>query len=181
MQASWVRSASSKSQPSCLPHYQGSAWHLPWARPCSGFPGRSEEIRTPPLSLRGWLSSPPHPTTHQGTPAPGSLPRPCLHLQSFSLGSSLRWSMHKRPLLQEALPDHLVTFSHLSPCLYLDSFIHLSAFGCSRSLLLGGLCSSCGESGLLSCCRAQALGHADFSSGSSGALEHRLNSCDARA
>ena len=37
--------------------------------------------------------------------------------------------MHKRPLLQEALPDHLVTFSHLSPCLYLDSFIHLSAFG----------------------------------------------------
>ena len=68
------------------------------------------------------------------------------------------------------------------------------SFGCAGSLFLCKIFSSFGEWGLLSscsvlvshcgglsCCRAQALGHAGFSSCSSLALEHRLNSCGAGA
>lgn len=60
-----------------LPHNEGSTRHLPRARPCNGFPGSSEEIWTPPLSLQGLVerSASPHKHT-RGTPAPGPLPLP---------------------------------------------------------------------------------------------------------
>ena len=74
--------------------------------------------------------------------------------------------------------------------------LYLFIFGYVGSLLLHRLFSSCGEQGLLSpvlvswgaqashcgdffCCEALALGHMDFSSCSTLALEHRLNSCGA--
>ena len=44
------------------------------------------------------------------------------------------------------------------------NFIYLFIFDCVGSSLLCGLFSSCGECGLLSYCRAQALGHMHFSS-----------------
>ena len=58
-----------------------------------------------------------------------------------------------------------------------NNFIYLFTFGCSGSLLLHGLFSSCGQWGLLSSCRAQALGHMFFSNWGSRALGHRLSSC----
>ena len=64
--------------------------------------------------------------------------------------------------------------------------------GCSGSLLLWRLFSSCSKQRLLSscgashcsdlsCCRAWALGHAGFSSCSSWALQHWLHSCGTQA
>ena len=44
-------------------------------------------------------------------------------------------------------------------------------------LFLAVLGRHCYEQGLLSCCRAQALGHTGFSSCGSLTLERRLNSC----
>ena len=62
--------------------------------------------------------------------------------------------------------------------------------GCTGSLLLHSLFSSCGKWQLLSscgaqtsncggfsCCRAQVLGHTAYNSFSSRVLEHRLKSC----
>ena len=71
----------------------------------------------------------------------------------------------------------------------------LFIFGCAESLLLpAGFFSSCNEQGLLSGCSAQAspcggfshrgaqaLGFVGFSSCSSQAREHRLNSCGSQA
>ena len=47
---------------------------------------------------------------------------------------------------------------------YLKNFIYLFIFGCAGPSLLHGFFSSCDEWGLLSFCRAWALGHAGFSS-----------------
>ena len=58
-------------------------------------------------------------------------------------------------------------------------------FGSAGSLLLSMLFSGCGAQAAhcsgFSCCRAQALGHTGFSRCGSWAVEHRLNSCGARA
>ena len=88
----------------------------------------------------------------------------------------------------EAKPRLSIFFFFLNK-LYLFSF-----FGCAGSSLLCRAFSCCREQGLLSscgaqashcssssCCRAQALGHQGFSSCSSWALEHRLNSCGSPA
>ena len=70
------------------------------------------------------------------------------------------------------------------------SYIYI---GCTGSWLLRGIFSSCGQQGLLSSCGARAshcggffcgaraLEYVDFSSCSSQAQEHRLNSCGAQA
>ena len=71
--------------------------------------------------------------------------------------------------------------------------IILFPLGCTGSLLQRGLFSGVGEQGLLSscgaqasrgsslsCCEARARGCAGFSSCSSRALRHRLNSCGPR-
>ena len=55
-------------------------------------------------------------------------------------------------------PRHMCVYS-LS--LLKNDFIYF-IFGCAGSLLLPGIFSSCGEQGLLSCCRAWALGFAGF-------------------
>ena len=44
-----------------------------------------------------------------------------------------------------------------------------------------GIFSSCGDRGLLSCCRAQALGPVDFSNSCIQPLEHWLSSCSSWA
>ena len=67
--------------------------------------------------------------------------------------------------------------SYLHNCLFCTLFFYSLIFGCSGSLVLCGLFSSCREQRLLSshtawashrsgfsCCGAQALGHVDFSS-----------------
>ena len=71
---------------------------------------------------------------------------------------------------------------------------YLLIFGCTGSLLLHRLFSSCAEQGRLascgvrvshcsgfSCCGAEAAGCTGLGSRSSWALEHRLNSCGTRA
>ena len=73
--------------------------------------------------------------------------------------------------------DSLVCALWRFRCFLSFFFFFLIIFGCIGSLLLCGLFSSCGQWGLLSCfgaqvshcggfscCRAQALGHVDFSS-----------------
>lgn len=161
--ASLVHSASSKSQPS-VSHTTGVQPGI-YRGPGPAMVSQDAQKKFGLLrsACRAWLSALPHPTNTPGAPLPQDLcPCPSLHRPRFSPGSSLHRSAHKCHLLQEAFPDHLVTLYHLIPFLSLNSFIYLSTFGCSRSLLPGGLYSSCGESGLLSNC------------GSSHVAEHRL-------
>ena len=61
------------------------------------------------------------------------------------------------------------------------TFIILFIFDCPGSLLLCGLFSTCSKQGLLSCCRAWALGGVGFSNWGSWALEPRLSNCGAQA
>ena len=82
----------------------------------------------------------------------------------------------------------IVTEIHCS-FFFLNDFIYLLT-GCAGSSLLQGLCSSCGEPGLLSSCSAWNSHYSDFSllqsmgsracglsSYGSQPLEHRLNNC----
>ena len=63
---------------------------------------------------------------------------------------------------------------------YLFKF-SIFTFGCAVSSFLCGLFCSCGEQGLLACCRVPAPHVSSFSYCGCRALEHRLCSCGTRA